>query len=174
MNSRRNIFIFVGLAALLFVVFTALRNATRDMASDRIKKTITDVKTKAKDEMLDVLANASASGAELSGPDAQGRPLWSVGAAKSKVRTDADGTSHITMTGARATLYKDGQPQTRLQGAKMEMTRTPDEKIRLVLSGGVTATTVVPATVAAKSAKIGAGPVTLTTPRADVNVTTRR
>lgn len=175
MDSRRNIFIFAGLVALLFGIFMTLRNATHDMARDRVKKAIKDVKAKAKDEMLDVLANASASGAELSGPDEQGRPLWSVGAAKSQVRTDADGTSHITMTGARATLYKDGQPQTRLQGAKMEMTRTPDERIRLALSGGVTATTVVPATVAAKSAKIGAsGPVVLTTPRADINVTTRR
>ena len=176
MNSRRNIFIFAGLVALLLVVFTSLRNATRDMARERIKSTIKDVKTKGKDEMMEALGNVSASGAELSGTDEQGRPLWSVGAAKSQVRTDADGTSHITMNGARATLYKEGKAQTYLKGAKMEMTRTPDEKVRLALSGGVTATTTMPASVAAKGAKVGAsnGPVVLTTPHADVDVTARR
>ena len=180
MNSLRNLFIGLGVLALIVAAFVSLRHATRDVARERLEQTLQKAKEKAKekgeDELLKKFGNAVASGAQLSGTDEQGRPLWSVGADKSRLRTDENGTTRATLQNARATLYREGKPQSQFRSAAMELTRTADDKVHLVLSGGVNASTNVPP---AKSAKLGAklgasGPVTLTTPRVEIDVTARR
>ncbi len=144
METRRNYFaIFAGvfLALIAFVTYLATRCSPEDIAKERLKAMAKKVERKAKNKFMETMGNAAIEGGELSGNDDQGRPLWSVGAEKSNVRAGDNDEMQATLTGAHATLYNQGAPETTFRSATMELTRDANDKVRLVLSGGVTAKT---------------------------------
>src|SRR5688572_15966095 len=115
METRRNYFsIFAGLFLVLVAVGTyfTLRRTPEEIASERLKQTAKKVERKAKDKLMATLGDAAIEGGELSGNDNQGRPLWTIGAEKIESQSEDDNQLKATLTGAHATLYREGMPET--------------------------------------------------------------
>jgi lipopolysaccharide assembly outer membrane protein LptD (OstA) len=124
-------------------------------------------------EQLSSVQTAVLRGGQLRGGDAHGRPLWSLGAKEIRALTSAGdkGQSafgvpkHALLLEARATLYREGKPDSTFKAAQIEMFNTP-QGMRLKMTGGVTAQSAGP--------MVGnRGPVTVKAPRADVDVKQR-
>lgn len=144
METRRNYFSFFAALLLILVAggtYFALRRSPEDIAREKLQAAAKKVERKAKNKLMETLGDAAVEGGELAGNDEKGRPLWSVGAEKSEVRSGEGDELQATLTGAHATLYREGVPETTFRSAKMELTRDANDKVRLVLSGGVTAKT---------------------------------
>lgn len=116
------------------------------------------------------LKSATLSGNELSGGDAQGRPLWKLSAKTIRASGGllgggADALKTTTLLDARATLYNAGNPESTLQAPQILLFRTKKE-VRLQFSKGMTGTT--------EGAYTGGrGLIKIAAPRADVDVNNR-
>ncbi|HEY0075889.1 MAG TPA: LPS export ABC transporter periplasmic protein LptC [Abditibacteriaceae bacterium] len=183
METRRNYFsIFAGIFLLLIgaVTYFTLRRSPEEIAQEQLKTTAKRVERKAQDKLTESLGDATFEGGELSGNDNQGRPLWTIGAEKIESQSEEGSELKATLTGAHATLYREGVPETTFRSGKMQLTRDANEKVHLTLSGGVTAKTAAQAIAqAAKSAKrplrsASFGTVQMQARSAEIDVTARR
>ena len=144
MENRRN---YSALFAAGFFVliagcaYLATRRSPEDIAKAQLKAAAQKIKKKAQSKLLETVGDANIEGGELSGSDAQGRPLWSVGAEKIESKMGQGEELTAILTDAHATLYQNGVAETNFRSAKMKLTRDANEKVKLVLSGGVSAKT---------------------------------
>lgn len=183
METRRNYFsLFAGAFLLLIAALTyfTLRRSPEQIAQERLKKTAKTVERKAQNKLSETLGDASIQGGELSGNDNQGRPLWTIGAERIESQSEEGNQLKATLIGAHATLYREGVLETTFRSATMQLTRDANDKVRLVLSGGVTAKTAAQAIAqAAKTAKrplksASFGQVQMHAQQAEIDVTARR
>jgi lipopolysaccharide assembly outer membrane protein LptD (OstA) len=129
-------------------------------------------KKKAKSQ-FDKVRNATLTGGELSGTDDAGRPLWKVSAktinALGNPQSAESGgmPASAQLTDAHATLFTAGKADSQFAAPRMQLLYQQDGNVRLVLSGGVTATSQ-----GAWTQQRGA--VQITTPQATVNVKKRQ
>jgi lipopolysaccharide assembly outer membrane protein LptD (OstA) len=126
---------------------------------------------------LQEVGDIISKGSSLSGHDEKGRFLWSVGADTIRVRderTDDKGKvtepRRATLTGGRATLYREGKPTSLFRAARIELVHLP-QGVMMTMTGGVTAST--PLSPSANKAG-RRGPITLQTPEVKVDVKQRR
>lgn len=123
------------------------------------------------------IKNVIGSGGELSGGDAQGRPLWKLSAKTIRVSGSAfepesgakssqkPAPQTATVFEARATLFREGKAETTLIAPQIVVIYRP-EGVRLQFSKGMTGSTLGPWTKNRGAVKIAA-------PRADVDVNAR-
>ncbi len=154
---------FLALAAL-FLGGCAPKNPAQDAA----KAAKSEVK--AERDTFSGLKSATLNGGELSGGDAQGRPLWRLSAKTIRASGGVLGSGNglpktATLTDARATLFQAGKPESTLQAPIITFFRLKNG-IRLQLSKGVRGQTQ-----GAWTGKRGA--VSFNAPRADVDVQKR-
>ncbi len=182
MENRRNLFTIFAAVFLALVAagtYFVMRRSPEDIAREQLKAAAKKIERKAKDKFTETMGDANIEGGELSGNDDQGRPLWSVGAEKSEVRSGDSDAMQATLTGAHATLYREGVPETTFRSAKMELTRDANDKVRLVLTGGVTAKTSsgaigqIAKKTKSKIAKAPPGVMQMQTERAEIDVSAR-
>jgi lipopolysaccharide assembly outer membrane protein LptD (OstA) len=151
---------------------------SRDVAQDAIKDD-----AKAAKSQVDQVKGITLKGGELSGPDAKGRPLWRIAAKEIRVFNESAGQSETAkkesataelssspkraeLVDGTATLYRDGKIDSTFRAPKISFRQT-EKGVRLSLSGGVL--------VQSRGAWSGSrGPVTMTAPRAEVDVKARR
>jgi len=117
------------------------------------------------------LKSATLNGGELSGGDAQGRPLWKLSAKTIRAsggvlgKDDSGAPKTATLIDARATLFRAGVAESTLQAPQIVLFYLKDG-VRLQFAKGMKGTT--------QGAWTGArGPVQIAAPRADVDVKNR-
>lgn len=122
---------------------------------------------KAAGENLSTLKGAVMKGGELSGGDAQGRPVWSLGADEIRTGGQMRGSlpTQATLANARATLYREGQPESSLRAPQITFFNS-EKGVRLRMENGVALQSVGPWTGARGAVKISAA-------RGDVDVQNR-
>ncbi|MBV9469141.1 MAG: hypothetical protein JOZ57_07830, partial [Abitibacteriaceae bacterium] len=129
-----------------------------------------ELKTQAKQakNQLSPMGDLVMEGSELSGHDTKGRLVWKVGASQIHVAAGEDQAQprHANLIQGQATLYREGKPESSFQAKNIEFFDTA-QGVRMVMSGGVQAQTTGPWTGQR-------GPVLMQSPRAEVNVKTRR
>ncbi len=128
----------------------------------------------AKRDTFSGLQGATLQGGQLSGGDAQGRPLWKLsartiraagGVLESGKNADSGAPRTATLSDARATLYRDGKAESQLQAPQVTLFYLKNG-VRLQFSRGMKGTT--------RGVWAGArGPVEIAAPRADVDVQNR-
>jgi lipopolysaccharide export system protein LptA len=128
------------------------------------------------------LGDVVSTGAILSGHDAKGRKLWSVGAAKIKAHEEKLGIGdkvleprRAELTDARATLYREGKAHSTFRAPRLNLVYA-DRGVMMTMSGGVKMRT--PGTWDNKNQKklqplTGRGPIELMTPQVNVDVKAR-
>ena len=91
-------------------------------------------------EVVDDVKMVTLKGGDLSGGDDQGRPLWKLGADVIKVENIKNSVEprRAELQNARATLYRDGKPDSTFRAPKVLFYQT-DEGARISMMGGVTA-----------------------------------
>jgi len=142
--------------------------SSRQVTQDALKET-----GKKAQSQVDKIKNATITGSELSGTDDQGRPLWKVSAKKVHALGNAQGSTtggmpaSAELTDASATLYAEGKPESQFKAPRIRLLYQEDGNVRLLLSGGVTATSQ-----GAWSGQRGA--VTMSTPQASINIKKRQ
>ncbi|MBW3636935.1 MAG: LPS export ABC transporter periplasmic protein LptC [Armatimonadetes bacterium] len=106
-------------------------------------------------------------GGELQGGDAQGRPLWSLGASEIRASGQMRGglPARATLSNARATLYREGKPESSLRAPQITFFNSANG-VRLQLQGGISLQSAGPWTGARGAVKVRAV-------RGDVDVKTR-
>jgi lipopolysaccharide assembly outer membrane protein LptD (OstA) len=150
---------------------------SRSAAQNAIKSDAQTAKSQ-----VDQVKGITLKGGELSGPDAKGRPLWRIAAKEIRVFNEGAGekkndkqsaTEELTSTPKRAeltdgtaTLYRDGKIDSTFRAPKISFQQT-DKGVRLSMSGGV-------AVQSLGAWSESRGPVTMTAPRAEVDVKARR
>ena len=160
-------------------------DSSRAIATDSIKQDAKDAKGQ-----LDELKGITLQGGELSGSDQKGRPLWRVSAKQiqvfnqtSKSDSGKDGDDkkdskddamaalagkpkRAELTDATAILFREGKPETSFRSPRITLNQT-DKGVRLTMTGGMRAQS--------QGNWMGKrGPVLITSPRAEVDVKTRR
>ena len=154
--------------------------APKNPDSQSTSKTVVDAAkkaAKAERDQFSGIKRVIGSGGELSGGDAQGRPLWKLSAKRMEASANAFGAGDktsgskknapqtATVYEARATLFRDGQPETTLVAPQILVIYAPSG-VRLQFPKGMTGSTVGPWTKNRGAVKIAA-------PRADVDVEKR-
>jgi len=184
----------LGCAGVLLSVAGVLggckNSGQTEKARELAKGTIKDDAKNAKDQFEDV-KGVTLSGTELSGSDAQGRPLWRVSAKSAQVFNEPDKKSgtksgdkkdsdkkgdklaalagqprRAVLTDATAMLFREGKPETSFRAPRIVLHQS-DTGVRMSMLGGMRAQS--------QGNWIGnRGPVLITSPRAEVDVKTRR
>lgn len=179
-----------GLSAMLAGCGSGTRDAqeVRRVTQEHIKSDANAAK-----EQLVKVKGITMKGGELSGGDAQGRPLWRISARQIKVWNQAapksskpesaDGEDNdndvndklkqlsaqpkrAELTEARAMLYKDGKLDSTLRAPRVVVNYTPTG-VRMLMLGGLSAES-------AGGWTGKRGVVSMTAPRAEVDVKTRK
>jgi len=158
-------------------------DSSRAIARDTIKGDAESAK-----DNLDKFKGVTLSGGKLSGNDSKGRPLWLVSAKtirifdepeKDSAKTDgekpdklkamtalAGSSKRAELTDATAQLFREGKPDTSFRSPRIILNQT-EKGVRLTFSGGMTAQS--------QGSWTGSrGPVSISSPRAEVDVKTRR
>jgi lipopolysaccharide assembly outer membrane protein LptD (OstA) len=154
-----------------------VKEAAEAAARQALKKEAEEAKTSIR-QLGDVLS----TGATLSGHDAKGRKLWSVGAKQIHAHEEKLGIGgkvleprRAELTDARATLYREGKPHSTFRAPRLNLVYA-DRGVLMTMTGGVKMLT--PGTWDSKSNKklkplISRGPVELVTPQVNVDVKAR-
>lgn len=131
--------------------------------SQTVRETLKSEAESAK-ERVEGLGGAVMKGGTLRGGDSKGRPLWSLGAKEIRTAGDLEsGTPNkASLIEARATLYREGQPDSTFRADRIEMFKTASG-VRLQMTGNVMAS-------ASGAWTKTDGPVKIAAPRADVDV----
>ena len=110
-------------------------------ADESVKAVVKDEAKKA-GSALSGVTGATFKGSRWEGADASGKPLWRVEAKEIRVGSDIAGGTPKTATflGAKATLFRDGKPETTLSAPQILFFRSPNG-VRLSMSQGVRAHT---------------------------------
>ncbi|HVF09674.1 MAG TPA: LPS export ABC transporter periplasmic protein LptC [Abditibacteriaceae bacterium] len=151
----------------LLVCVVAVAGCGRRQPQDAVRETVKNEVKAAKDRFSGV-TTAVMKESQLSGGDEQGRPLWSVGAKEIQVLETKSETEprRALLTNARATVYRNGKPESTFRAARAELVYG-EKSARISLRGDVRAMTSGP--------WVGPrGPVTIETPRLEVDATKRR
>ncbi len=144
-NTWRAMF---GLCCLpLGLALAGCRSQTvQDAAEQAARQALKREATKAKDSITE-LGNVMSQGATLSGHDNKGRFLWSVGAKQIRAqeeKTDDKGVvlspRRADLSNARATLYREGRPDSTFRAAKIALLYT-SRGVMMEMTGGVQART---------------------------------
>ncbi|PQV64586.1 Lipopolysaccharide-assembly, LptC-related [Abditibacterium utsteinense] len=167
-------------SSLLFLApILLIAGCTHKKSKPDTKSVVEAAKQEAKSERegFSGIKSVVGSGGELSGGDAQGRPLWKLSAKTIRAsgntlgpETEAGKTAKnapqtATLLEARATLYRAGKAETTLSAPQIVVFYLPGG-VRLQLSKGVKGSTLGPWTKNRGAVKIAA-------PRADVDVKKR-
>lgn len=120
--------------------------AVQDAAEQAARQALKREATKAKDSITE-LGDVLSQGATLSGHDDKGRFLWSVGAKQIRAqqeKTDDKGVvlspRRADLSDARATLYREGRPDSTFRAAHIALLYTP-RGVMMEMTGGVQART---------------------------------